>query len=402
MALTAFMLSEAVTSAKRGGYAGKVAPYEFATDNINECMSEMGYMLMMESNEMAEAFMITDEIMAEAAISNPDVVDSLTESVFSKIKDGVKKFFDKIISMVKGIIDKLKAYFYKMTNKTQKWLTVMKPKIEAVKSNQTGYEKVTAETYAYDKNYINDGMNAGVKALADEWAKTVIPMNKATGGAATSLKDQVANLKSTRQDMATSRQVAGASDDKPASAVDAKNADLVSLEKQAKDAATALEDYKKKFPKLVASKMGASNATTLDAVWTDCAKKARGGKSEKTTITVGNQVDAMISALEGMDDAVTKMKDTYESHLKDLTDFKSDLDADDFKIEDDAKVPGNLMTAVRNVVSAQYKYITEVTSMVEQAMNSAKSHNLAYLQEMSQAYMSSLTTFAAYKASKKS
>lgn len=400
MALTAYMLSEAVSTIRNGGNIGKIVPYEFATDNINECMSEMGYMIMMESNEMAEAFVTTDEILAEAAIGNPGVMETLTESVFTKIKDGVKKFFEKIISMVKGIIDKLKAYFYKMTGKTSKWLTVMKPKIQAVKSNQTGYEKVTAETYAYDENYIINGMNEAVKGLADDWEKTTAPVVTGSKETPKTIQDLASSIKSSRDTATSGYEKPGTSDENPASAVGSKDSTLTGLEKETKQITDALDKYMKDFPKKVAGVMGAGNATTLDAVWASCAKKARGGKTEKTTITIGNNTDKMINTLEGMSDAVTKMKDTYEAHLKKLVEFKESLDANDFTVDDNAKVPGNIMTAVRNKLSAQYKFITDITSKVEQAMNSAKSQNLALLQEMSTSYMSSLTTFAAYKAKK--
>ncbi|MCM1230057.1 MAG: hypothetical protein NC489_07990 [Ruminococcus flavefaciens] len=394
-------LTEAVTRAATRGIASNIAPYQFASDNINECSAEMDLVIMTESVEMAEMFMVTEEIMAEAAINNPAALDTINENVFSKIWDGMKKFFDKIISMVKGIIDKLKAHIYKMSGKTSKWLTVMKPKIEDVKRNQSGYEKVTFEGYDYDAAYIKDGMNSGVAALGNDWKKSVIPSLSDAEKTGQSLMQQVAKLRSNTDAGVAASRDASVPDGQKANAVDSKNSNLTQYQGWVKEEATRLENYKKNFPKTVASAMSAGGATTLDAVWTACAKKARGGKSEKSTITVGSKVDTMISALEGMGDAVTTLKETYENHLKDLVDFKSDLDSDTFKLEDDDKVPGNVMGAIRDLLSAKYKYITEVTSLVENAMNTAKTQNLAYLQEMGSSYMSALTTFAAYKGSKK-
>lgn len=394
MAFSIMSLSEAVSRSRYYGYNDNVAPYEFATDDINECSAEMDYVLTSESVTMAELFAVTEEIMAEAAVTSPRSLGVITENVFTKIKDGLKKFFDKIIAMVKGIIDKLKAFFYKMTGKTSKWLEVMKPRIEAVKSNQTGWEQVKAETYPYDQTYIYTTMNQAVAKLADQWNGSDNPMTKMYEGVKAWIKDVAA--KGSEYERPTD------GEDKKPGAVKEDDPQLKELVKDTKDTLKDLEDDKKKFPKDVASIIGVSANSSMDAIWAECSKKARGGKAEKVSVTIGSNVDKMITALEQQSDKVSDLKDAYEKHLKDLVEFKSNLDQDDIKLDENDKIPGNLRSAIQDNANAAFKYISEMTSLVESAMNKARSVNLALIQEMASSYMSALTTFASYKAPKKS
>lgn len=393
MAFYGTMLAEAVRNST--GRSSYVEGYDFGTDNLQECATIFDYNVVNETNNIAEMIAVTDEIMAEAAMNNPDAMDTISESVFGKIKDGVRKFFDKVISMVKGIIDKLKAFLYRMTGKTQKWLSVMKPKIQDVINKQSGYQDVSYEMFEYDEKYVTGGMLDGFsKLVGDFTSDTLVGDERGVNSVIVKLSNmQRSNNRTAKGSDASADQVSAAESTDPA---------LKECETLTKKINEDLTKFKSNFWKTVASKLGAGSAATADAVWADCTKKAHKNGSEKKEVKFGANASSMLTAVENCVDTITKLKESYDKHLEDLKTKKENYEKEDFmKVDDATNIPQNVSGAIRSTVSAYSSNMTEKISLYEQALNGARNKNTALVQEMAGAYMSALTKLASYKASKK-
>ncbi|MCM1532733.1 MAG: hypothetical protein NC114_10755 [Ruminococcus flavefaciens] len=365
--------------------------YEFATDNLSECSAEFQFMLANEASNLREIMAGTDEILAEAAFTNPGSVDALNENVFTTLKDGVVKFFNKIIAMVKGLIEKIKAFIYKMTGKTDKWLKIMEPKINAAKNNK-GYGDVSAEMYNWNAAFITgtsgDCMAGGLDKLVADWRAECDVVGKS------SAKNFVSNA---RQDTKDAKAAAGMdADGKPAGKATG------TFDKATKTWVDSLEKFKSSAP----DKIGAAwkiKATSMDVLTSELRKKATGG-AEKTERKFGNDTGAMIDAIKNSTKTMEKVKKAYEDHLKHLTDFKANLEKQGDELGDLGKkgdtIPTEVVRAATDHVKAMYNYAMEVTRTYENAMNAVKNLNTSLIQEMCTEYMSALTKFANFKGTK--
>lgn len=388
--LSVFTLSQAITeSANR--VLDNTPAYEFATDNLSECASEFHFALISEASNISEIMAGTDEILAEAVFENPSSVDALSENVFTTIKDGVVKFFEKIISMVKGLIEKLKAFLYKMTGKTDKWLQIMEPKINAAKNNK-GYGDVSHEMYNWNTTFITgtsgDCMAGGLDKLVADWRSTCEVVGKS------SAKEFIDLSKATTKDV---RGAAGMdADKKPA---EKKTGDY---DKISKKWGEMLEKFKSNAPDKIGSAWKIK-ATSMDVLTGELRKKAQGG-SEKTEVKFGNDTGKMVEAIKNSSKTIEKVKKAYEDHLKHLTDFKANLQKQGDELGDLGKkadtIPSEVIRAATDSVKAAYKYAMDVTSTYEGAMNTVRNLNTTLIQEMCSEYMTALTKFANFKGSK--
>lgn len=385
MAISVFQLASALTESAA---VSNVPAFEFATDNLQECTGEMNYMIMAEAADYREIAVSTNELLAESAINNPGAVSALDENIFTTLKDGIIKFFNKIIAMVKGLIEKIKAFFYKMTGKTDKWVSIMEPKINEAK-RKTGYGDVSAERYNWDTKYVMTDMMAGVGSMVDDWRSAV--------GAMKSDKD-VSLLADYVRDV---RQSSAGYKGEDADSDKTKTA-VKHYEDNAKASQDELESFKKSFNDTVAKAMGVSGSD-LNTVWAEVTKKAHGGTNEKTERKYGNEVDAMLGVIKKSKDTIDGLKKKYEAHLKHLTTFKDALEKaggnmDQFKSED--KLPADMVRAARESFKAEYNKIMEITKSYETAMNTARQMNTSFVQDMTTEYMTLLTKFAGFKGKK--
>lgn len=371
MALFPIMLQEGI-SRSVNNYICNVQPFAFGSDDLNECSAEMAYQIANEAANLHEMFMITDEILAEAAMNQADTnaFNVVNESIFKKIGEGIKKFIDKIIAMVKGIIDRIAAFFYKMTGKTNKWLEVMKPRIEAVKKNQANYADFTTEMLEYDEAYVTEGMLKGISDMVAAFRGDIMPNESL-------FKNLTSALTAARDPRI-------------------KNAETV-----AEDMATDLTKFQDGWAKRLAGYMQTSATSDKEAIWTECIRKAHKGNNEKHDVKVGGRVDEMLSAIEKSKGTINNLKKAYEDHLKTLTDFKKTLESNEFfKIEGRADVPKNVTSAVQSAANAYSENLTKKISLYESALNSARDKNTGLVQQMAQEYMTVLTKFSGYKSRK--
>jgi len=396
--ISVFTLSQAISeSAARA--VDNVPAYEFATDNLSECSAEFSYALVNEASNLREIMASTDEILAEAAFNNPSSVDELNENVFTTLKDGVVKFFNKIIAMVKGLIEKLKAFFYKMTGKTDKWLKIMEPKINAAKNNK-GYSDVSMEMYNWNAAFITgtsgDCMAGGLDKLVADWrAEAEVAGKSNIGNYMEEMRNSTKSVKSAAGLDADGKQVEKGDKGKGW-------AGTSKIDAETKKKVEALE----KFKSTASDKIGAAwkiKATSMDVLTSELRKKATGG-AEKTEKKFGGEVGAMVDAIKNSAKAIEKVKKSYEDHLKHLTDFKAALEKQGDELGNLGKksdtIPAEAIRAGSDYVKAVYNHAMEITRTYENAMNAVKNLNVSLIQEMCTEYMSALGKFANFKGTK--
>lgn len=391
MAITPFGLAQALVESA-GTHSPIIAAYEFGTDNLDECTADMNFRIMHESADLAEIIVSTDELLAEAAMTSPERVDVLHENVFKTIKEGVVKFFDKIISMVKGIIEKIKAYFYKMTGKTDKWVKIMEPKIQAAQ-RQPGYSDFSVECYRWNADYLsaNGELATNVGKLVDDWREKVQDKDKNAkklSDEATKIPTEAAAYKSTKKNPVD------ADSDKVKKYV-------IEVEGSIRSHKTDRENFEKNFAKTVASIMGVGSASSIDVVWAEITKKAQGG-TEKVETKVGGDAGKMLNVVKESGKSVEAIKKVYEKHLKDLIDYKATLEkiGSEMTIKDEDKYPSEVVRVLREAFKAHYDLIMKQTTMYETTANSARQLHTNLVQSMTSDYMTILTKFAGYKGNK--
>lgn len=394
MALYGTLLAESVR--KTRGLGDTVEAYNFGSCSLEECTGIIAYNIEDSVNEMVEMVTVTDEILAEAAINNPDALDSLSESVFSGIIDGVKKFFNKIISMITGIIDKLMAHIYQVTGKTDKWLKIMEPKIKDVLQHQGGYEDVEYEMYEYDPDYINDGMAVGfgnLVAAFDTEAKTM------SGG--NSMKSAIGKIKGRINSQAGRTPLPD-----QVNAANADNPNLQEINNLSKEIQTSLSHFTEDFWKIVAGHMGVNGAKTKEEVWAYCIKKARkSDTADKKAIKFGRDADTMLTAIKNSNKGVSAIKDHYKTHLEAVKKLRDEYTAiaseADSAVKESTRVPKNVTDALVALIRAHSDAMVKKVGLYEGALNSGRDKNVALQKELMSTYMSALTKLASYKAPKK-
>lgn len=379
--LSVFSLTNALNEAVNVGGSVDVDAYNFIGDLDESTFLEANHEIMSEAAAFSEFVTLSDEAMVEAAIGgtlSESQQVTLSENVFKQIMDGIKKFIDKIIAMVKGLINKLKAFFYKFTGKTSKWVGIMKEPIKKARSRK-GASDFKYSMHEWNRDYVLTKMSAGATSLVSSSLKE-------SGSAFSGIVDinvqsanEFAKYKDNPQDDAVKRQIT-------------TNDNVIEQVK------TRTEKYDEDFVKTLAKALSVS-ADNTDAVWREVEKLANGG--EKSEVAIYSSIDAMLNTIDGSKKTIDNLKKLYEEHLKQLTDIRSKLDKLDKDLSNiDKNVPDNIASSYRSLVSAKFDAFKHELSTVESALNTAQSKNLKYVQSMVSEYMSALSKFSGIKDKK--
>lgn len=395
--LSVYKLTNAINESASGVSTIESIPAYNFVGGLDEATSEMNYILMSEAVDLMAFQTGASEIMTEAAINNPDSLSALSENVFTTVGAKVKAFIDKVISMVKGIIEKIKAFFFKLTGKIDKWLGVMKPRITKA-SGYSGASDQQIEMHKWDVEYIatEGGMVSGLGAIADQMTKKVNDKFTAVEG----FKQDIASIKG--ETMTDDMRDKGGDDPAVKATVEKMEKALNTY----KDNAEGLTD---EFRGVIATALDVTgeNPNTMDDVWSAVTKRATGG--EKVTMKFseaagGKGVDGMLKAVEGSKKSISALKKSYEKHLADLGKLKTAVEKAfkaDSKVEKIDKFPAELRGKYQNIISEISNQATKNISVMESAMNTAKSKHIGYVQQMTSEYMSALSKYANFKGKKK-
>lgn len=392
--LNIYSLTQAITESAAGVVTPDNIPAYNFIGGLDEATSEMNFILMAEAADLCAFRAGADEIMCEAAIANPESLEALSENVFQTVGAKIKAFIDKVIAMVKGMIEKIKAFFFKLTGKIDKWLTVMKPRITKA-SGYSGAGDQTIEMHKWDGDYIasEGGMVSGLGAMAEDMTKKANDKFAMVEAARTKIDSAKTSF------MSDDNREKGGDDEKVKAAVKAMSDEMDKMKEGASDS-------DEKFRAEIAAALGV-DASTMDEMWTAVTKKATGG--EKVTMKFseaagGKGVDGMLKHIEGSKKAISALKKAYEKHLTDLSKVKSAVEKAyraDSKVEKLDKFPSELKGKYQSYITELSNDATRHISIMESALNTAKSKHIGYVQQMTSEYMGALSKYANFKGKKK-
>lgn len=403
-------LVEAVQGNSFGGYTTG-EPYQFY-GSIHECTAEFNHLVMVEDADMQGFLTSADEVMVEAALSRDTYrMDRLSEGVFENIKDGLSKFFEKLKKFVRGLIDKIKAFFYKLTGKTNKWLGVMKEKILAA-VKLSGATDTVYEMHKWNIQYVTTDLLAGVQGML-EFAEGphTIPLGNKTTKKLASPEEMQMWAKAVIAERDNDVVMARAKSKDPG--VEEKTAREDAREKIKDEVKAALDDineakstFDDKWPEQVGEAVGVGTGSgSLDAVWSDVARKAKGDSSEKTEVKFCSEwgVDSMIQAIDSTSKTISNLKSGYDKHLTKLEKIHKSWDQalSKLKVNNENKMDNTAVAESRSAITAAVGYVTHTISACETAANTARGANIKFVQDMSHEFMNALTKLAAYKSEKK-
>lgn len=391
--LNIFKLTQSINESATGTVTTDNIPAYNFVGGLTEATSEMNFVLMSEAADLCAYRAGAEEIMCEAAISNPETLGALSENVFQTVGAKIKAFIDKVIAMVKGMIEKIKAFFFKLTGKIDKWLTVMKPRITKA-SGYSGAGDQTIEIHVWDHAYVVEGgMIDGLSKIANNVTVkadnkfAIVEYAKSVAG---EFKDDIM-----RDEL---REKTG--DDSQVKVMVEK------IDKKLEEL-KAEKDKEADEQRAVITEALGVDGSTMDDVWNAVTKKATGG--EKVTkkfseAAAGKGVDGMLKHIEGSKKAISDLKKTYENHLTALGKAKAGIEKafkTDSKVDKADKFPAELRGKYQTLVTETANELTRNMSFLEAALNTAKSKHIGFIQQMTSEYMGALSKYANYKGKKK-
>ena len=397
--LNVYNLSRVMTESAGSVDLSSIEAYDFI-GSMDEATQEFNALVMAESVEFNQFNANAQEIIVEAAMSNPDRLGILSESVLDKVKNGIAAFFDRLIKFVKGIIDKLKAFFLKLTGKTDKWYSFMKPKIDAAKQ-RGGYTDATAEMHKWNIEAVTSGLkkavDAGMNAMRTEGSAKPMSASKMATILSSDIKGDMKAYDSSAKE---EKKYSDADSDK------IKNL-VTEMDKEAENYKNETEEMKSKFPEEVAKILGSAglknlSTANMDDLWKSVRKEVTGG--EKVTVKYVQEVgiDKMMESIKASTKTIDDLKKAYDGHLKFLGEAKAKFqkEVDAIKFPDSGKVPTELVSSMQSVVSAYSAKITTKFSNYEAAINTIRGENVKAVQDMNSEFMGVLNKFANIKSKK--
>lgn len=388
--ISVYKLTQAINESASGVVSNNVVAYEFI-GGLDEATSEMNYIMMSEAADIAYFKANAEEIMTEAAISNPGSLETLSENVFKTMGDKIMAFLKKLEAMVKGIIEKIKAFFYKLTGKTDKWLTTMRPRITAA-SGHSGAADQQVELHKWDLDYIatEGGMASALGSMADTLAKTA-------GDSFSLVEKEKSKIR-----VAKNHFMGDENREKTGDEVSELSKALETSINNVKDKQTDKADA---YRGEIAKALGV-DGSNMDEVWTEVTKKATGG--EKITMKYseaagGKGVDGMLKAIEGSKKSIDALKKAYDKHLADLGKVRTAAEKafkEESKVEKVDQFPTELRGKYQTLISELGNAAVRDINILESAMNTAKSKHISFVQNMTSEYMSALSKYANYKGKK--
>lgn len=281
------LLTEAASGGSFGGYSSYIPAMEFTGDLDESTFLSARAAILTEAVDISEFCHQSEEILTEAVMNDLDRAVVISENAFDTVVQKIKKLIDKIISIIKGLFNKIKAFFYTLTGKTDKWVKLIRPRARAA-SQRKNKGEIEATMHEWNLE--------AIKGVDNDIAKKVNEMN----------------------DFNIVSDMAGF--------VEKVDADGTEMDDDAID---------KIFIKEMKMNVADLSAETLKSLMNEAWEKLAGG--EKTTVT--KSIDSMISAVEGSKKLKTSLENGLSSAERAYQAVKRKLDkaSDDFKNTDDIK-----------------------------------------------------------------
>lgn len=313
------LLTEAASGGSFGGYNSYTPAMEFTGELDESTFMTARTAVLTEAVGISEFCHQSEEILTEAVMNDLDRAVVISENAFDTVVQKIKKLIDKIIAVIKGLFNKIKAFFYTLTGKTDKWVKLIRPRVRAA-SQRKGKGEVEASMHEWNLSDIN--------TISNHITEYVNDIN-------------AIDVESNMADYVT--KVAADGTEMDADAIDK----IFIREMQIKD----LDN--KDFSDLSAESL----KNFMNVMW----ERLSGG--EKTTVT--KSVDSMISAVEGskklkasLDKGLSSAERAYQSVKKKLDTASSKFkNTDDIKnmYSDDAKANEDEPTTKKRIATNKNK-----------------------------------------------
>lgn len=377
--LSVFSLKNALNESAAFGGSVNAGVYNFVGDLNESTFMEANYVVMSEAAGISEFITASDEAMVEAVVSGTLTESqqyALSENVFTQIIEGIKKFIKKVIEVIKGLINKLKAFFYKFTGKTSKWVGVMRKPIEdAIKNGGENARNFKYMMHKWNEDYILKTLTAAV-AIDD-----LASVNTANDDLTKKQNDVIDEFKEWSQ----------------------TDEDVVDRRVKILDDDTeAIKHNTEEFLKKLNGKFAAalkSSGNDMSTVWQDVEKEASGG--EKQDLPILNNAKHMMDVIEKSKNTISELERTYKKQLDALSKSYKLVDKADTDMKSAPEnIPTAVVSAARRKLSATYDSYKTKISHVQALTNTCQSKNIKYVQSMVSEYMSALSKFSSIKKKK--
>lgn len=365
-----------------GLYESTVPAMSFAgLDAIQVCSAGRAA-VMHEAVCFREFAVQSDEILAEAVMTNPDAVDVLSENIFSNIAEKAKKVFDKIVAAVKALIQRIKAFFFKLTGKTDKWVKIMEVRVREARKTGNRRDGITYEMHDWDEAYISKsgGLVTGINSLVDAWDKEYGKLKF------NDIKSRV---------IAIAQQAPKTED------YDKEKDEYYQANKDSDDHADEIKtEMKEDFVKELNSSFG-TNGSDESEVYSAIRKKCMKDEETKTSRKIASSIDGMMSTVKDSGKVKTDLEKIYNKYLKKLEKAKTDLSKSvDFNIPNTKETSPTAIAEIRESFKKALDGAVQVTTMYHSAVSQAQQIQLSAHNEMIKEYMNAVTAYCNGKPSK--
>lgn len=324
----------------------------------------------------------SDEILAEAVMTNPDAVDVLSENIFSNIAEKAKKVFDKIVAAVKALIQRIKAFFFKLTGKTDKWVKIMEVRVREARKTGNRRDGITYEMHDWDEAYISKsgGLVKAIESLVKTWETEYGKM-------------KFSEIKS---------KIISTAQDAPKTAdYDKEKDEYYQANKDSDDHADEIKtEAKEAFVKnlnTVFETNGSDEAEVYSAVRKKCMKD----EESKTSRKIASSIDSMMATVKDSGKIKTDLEKTYNNYLKKLEKAKADLSKSvDFNIPNTKETSPTAIAEIRESFKKTLDAAVQITTMYHSAVSQAQQIQLSAHNEMIKEYMNAVTAYCNGKPSK--
>lgn len=355
--------------------------YEFIGDDINEAVREMNSAIMSEAVDLNNFYMESSNIIMEAAITGNDRIDIIVEASAEGFKEKAMGLLKKIREMLQGLANKVKQQFFKIIGKTDAWLKVAQPRIEAA-AKKSDAANFTHSMHKWDLDYINDMPEKFAKAInstnvLDDMKSS---LDKLKAGFDKTLTDGNAEDENDRKNNQQSFRNRNTGYD--------KNHNL--------NGNMTYDNSTKRFQERVIEEFDIKpSSNDYSAIYAAIDEKVTGGKKEDYKIVSEFGIDAMIKFIKGAKAASNEIIKPLNDTIKQVKDGESYLKGIDFKAAgDDKSFNKEVTTAYNQRISAcmqKYKDISSFCSTMSGKIT-------AYHNKATSEFVSALNKFSGLKS----
>ena len=359
------------------------APYDFH-GSMTECCIQADKILLSEAVGYREYKVHAEALLSEAYANNSPAYQVLSESVFETLKAKAVMFFKKAYQVVLGIINKIKAFVFKLTGKTSKWLEAMTPRIEEG-SRQPSFQSAVYQMKNWDTRYVTGDMVNAIDVLHKAW------MSKCVGY----IKDpkELQEIKKSQSGM--SQQASAEMQQDQMSQNNPLTGDMQKIRADLQNAQASMPaEVGKAFKVSV-------NGRSMDDVWNNVVLRAQGGSDQAVEVPLATKLPEMMTAVQNAGKMLDELANAYGNHAKTLKTWGDGLERESASVESSLKsgagIPQDAGDNIAAYVRAKYDFAITMTREYESAMSRGNALITQMVQSMVQEYIGALAKVASIR-----